>query len=364
MDSSDPDLVFDGQGVCNYCLRYESRKKMFVPEKEQADKLLKEMVAACKQAGKNKNYDCVIGVSGGIDSSYVAWLVHTLGLRPLALHLDNGWNSEPAISNIRNMLSVLGIPLHTVVLDWEEFKNLQLAFLKSSTPDSEIPTDHAIVALMRSIADKEGVPVLWGVNFSSEAILPQAWSQGHMDWTYIKKVNSLFGTGKLKTFPHYTIWKLIWYNRFRRQKLYNILNYVDYNKEEAKKLLAEKTGWRDYGGKHYESVYTRIYQSYILPVKFGFDKRKPHYSSLILAGQMSREEAIERLKVPPYDEGSIETDIQFLIKKFGISRKEFDDIMQLPPKKYSHYKLAWPDYVKRAEKFIFGNLIRLKKKFF
>ena len=362
MDTSDPDITFNSDGLCSHCQNYEARKQAFVPETEEGKRLLEKMVAACKKAGKGKSYDCVIGVSGGVDSSYVAYLVNKLGLRPLAVHLDNGWNSELAVSNIRNLLQKLGIELHTYVLDWESFLDLQLAFLRSSTPDSEIPSDHAIVALMRSVADKEGVPVIWGVNFSSEAILPQAWSRGHMDWTYIKNVHQKFGKKKLVNYPHYSVWKLIYYNRLRRQKLFNILNYIPYNKEEAKKLLLEETGWRDYGGKHYESIYTRIFQSYILPVKFNFDKRKAHYSSLILANQMTREEALKALEANPFDEQTIEKDIEFLTKKLQISRADFDGIMKAEPKNYFDYKSDWPDLVKKIDKAVFKQINGVRKK--
>ncbi|MEX1189793.1 MAG: N-acetyl sugar amidotransferase [Bacteroidia bacterium] len=361
MDSSDPDISFNSEGVCSHCQGYPQRKAAFVPSVEEGKGLLEKMVRDCKKAGKNKSYDCVIGVSGGVDSSYVAYLVCQLGLRPLAVHLDNGWNSELAVSNIRNLLQKLGIELHTYVLDWESFLDLQLAFLKASTPDSEIPSDHAIVALMRSVADKEGVPVIWGVNFSSEAILPQAWSQGHMDWTYIKNVHKAYGKKKLKNYPHYSVWKLLWYNRIRRQKLYNILNYLSYNKEEAKKILLEETSWRDYGGKHFESTYTKIFQSYILPEKFNFDKRKAHYSSLILSGQMERNDALELLKKSPFNENTIKADIEFLAKKLQISVKEFEEIMSSPPKKYADFKSQWPDYVKKADKAIFKRIIAIKR---
>jgi len=362
MDNSDPDIIFDESGQCSYCIAYPARKKAFVPDEAQAKKLLDELVSNCKRMGAGKKYDCVIGVSGGVDSTYVAWLVKELGLRPLAVHLDNGWNSELAITNIRAVLGKLHIELHTYVIDWEEFRDLQLAFLKASTPDSEIPSDHAIVALMRSIADKENVPVIWGVNFSSEAILPPAWSQGHMDWTYIKNVSKKFGTKSLRNFPHYSIWKLIYYNRIKRQKLYNILNFISYDKQEAKALLEREIGWRDYGGKHYESVYTRIFQSYILPVKFGYDKRKAHYSSLILAGQMTREQALTLLKEPLFDPNTIEQDIEYLTKKFQISRKEFEAIMHAPKKTYHDYRSKWPDTVKFFEKSIFNFLIKIKRK--
>jgi len=317
------------------------------------------MISVCKKAGNAKKYDCVIGVSGGVDSTYVAYFVKTLGLRPLAVHLDNGWNSELAVSNIKFVLEKLQIELHTTVLDWEEFRNLQLAFLKSSTPDSEIPTDHAIVALIRSIAAKEGVPIIWGVNFSSEAIMPRTWSQGHRDWAYIKKINKLFGTGKLKKYPHYSIWKLIFYDRILRQRIFSVLDYINYDKENAKKLLIDKLGWRDYGGKHHESIYTQIFQSYILPVKFGFDKRKAHYSSLILSGQMKREEAVILLAQSPYNPNSIENDIAYLCKKLDIQEDEFYDIMAIPPRKYEDLSPILPKKLKKLESIIFSAIISL-----
>ena len=364
MDDTDPLIEFDQKGRCSYCNAYEERKKMFVPEGEEKQKAIREMVAFCKKAGHGKDYDCVIGVSGGVDSTYVAYLVKELGLRPLAVHLDNGWNSELAVSNIKNVLAKLGIELFTYVLDWEEFKSLQLAFLRASVPDAEIPTDHAIVALLRSIAAKEGIPLIWGVNFSSESVLPRTWSQGHMDWAYIKKINKLFGSHKLKSFPHYSVWKLIYYRRLIRQKTFNILNYVDYNKEAAKKQLIDDFGWKDYGGKHYESTYTRIFQSYILPYKFGFDKRKAHYSSLILAGQLSRVQAMELLEEPLYQKDQIEKDINYLAKKFQISRDEFDKILHAPPRKYEEFSPIWTKKVLKVESKLFSILLRIYRRLF
>jgi N-acetyl sugar amidotransferase len=362
MDDTDPLITFDEQGVCNHCRNYEKRRRMFVPEGSAKKKELDKMIDCCKQAGEGKHYDCVIGVSGGVDSTYVAWFVKSLGLRPLAVHLDNGWNSELAVSNIRGVLAKLGIDLDTHVLDWEEFKSLQLAFLRASTPDSEVPTDHAIVALMRAIAAREGIPVIWGVNFSSEAVLPRTWSQGHMDWAYIKRVNRLYGDRKLKDYPHYTIWRLMYYNRIVQQQLFNVLNFIDYDKEAAKKLLLEELGWRDYGGKHHESIYTRIFQTYILPVKFGFDKRKAHFSSLILSGQMKREDAVELLKEPLYDEKTIEQDIEYLCKKFEIPRSEFDDIMMAAPRKYEDLSPVLPKKIKVMESDMFSAIFRLRRK--
>ncbi len=363
MDTSDPEISFNLDGVCSHCQSYEERKRFFILPADQRTLKLNYIVGFCKKKGNGKPYDCIIGVSGGVDSTYVAFLVKSLELRPLAVHLDNGWNSELAISNIKCVLAKLEIELYTHVLDWEEFKGLQLAFLRSSTPDSEIPSDHAIVALMRQMAARYDIPVIWGINFSSEAIMPRSWSQGHMDWGYIKKVNRLFGNQKLRDYPHYTIWKLMYYQRFRLQRTFDILNYIDYDKEAAKSFLINELGWRDYGGKHHESLYTRIFQSYILPVKFGYDKRRAHYSSLILAGQMNRNEAFELLKVPPYKADKIEEDIEYLVKKFQITRQEFENIMQTGPRYYKNLSPVFPKIVSRIEKKIFSNLFRIRRRF-
>ena len=363
LDTSDPEITFDENGVCNYCKSYEARKKMFTPTVKEKHLHLQAMIDFCKKKGKGKKYDCIIGVSGGVDSTYVAYKVKELGLRPLAVHLDNGWDAELAVSNIHNVLKKLDIELYTHVLDWDEFRSLQLAFLKASTPDSEIPSDHAIGALMKSFAAKEDLPLIWGVNFSSEAILPRVWSQGHMDWGYIKNVNSLFGTKKLKDFPHYTVFKRIYWNRIKKLRTFSLLDYIDYDKEMAKKFLIEELGWRDYGGKHHESIYTKFFQGYILPTKFGFDKRRAHLSSLILAGQISREEALEEIGKPPYDDKELHDHLVYVPKKFGLTKEEFQNIMDLPPRKYEEFSPKLPKLILELEGKLFNSIIRVKRKF-
>jgi N-acetyl sugar amidotransferase len=361
MDTSDLEISFSKEGVCNHCQSYEEKKRAFVVPQDLREKKLEHIVEFCKKKGAGKPYDCIIGVSGGVDSTYVAFLVKSMGLRPLAVHLDNGWNSELAVLNIKNVLAKLGIDLHTHVLDWEEFKSLQLAFLRASTPDSEIPSDHAIVALMRKMAARYDVPVIWGVNFSSEAILPRTWSQGHMDWGYIKRVNRLFGTMRLRDYPHYSVWRLMYYQRIKMQKTFDILNYINYDKETAKAFLMKNLGWRDYGGKHHESIYTRIFQTYILPVKFGYDKRRAHYSSLILAGQMLRQDALEILKEPLFNGDKIDNDIEYLIKKLGISKTEFNTILQAETKMYEDYRPVISGYIRKLEYYIFETLYRFRR---
>lgn len=336
MDTTDPNIVFDENGICSHCHAYERDIKNNVFTGEEGTKRIKEIVARIREEGKNKEYDCLIGVSGGVDSSFLAYKVKEFGLRPLAVHLDNGWDSAQAASNIRKVLNKLGINLYTHVIDWEEFKDLQLSFLKSSTPDSEIPSDHAIIALMTRMASKIGVRyIISGHNFRTETHLPPAWSQGHFDWRYIKNVHRQFGTLPLKTFPHITPYVFIRY--LYLQKWVFLLNYIDYNKTEAMKILENELGWVYYGGKHYESIYTRFYQGYILPVKFGYDKRKAHLSSLICSGEITRDEALEELKKDTYPKEMQEQDKIFLLKKFGITDDEFEAIMNAPKKTYWDY---------------------------
>ena len=364
MDTSDPEIVFDKNGVCNYCGSYDERMKMFTVKEEDKSRHLQDIIDLCKKKGKGKKHDCIIGVSGGVDSTYVAYKVKQLGLRPLAVHLDNGWDAELAVSNIHNVLKKLEIELHTHVLDWEEFRSLQVAFLKASTPDSEIPSDHAIVALIKSIAAKEDLPLIWGVNFNSEAILPRAWSQGHMDWGYIKKVNRLFGTKKLKDFPHYSVYTRIYWNRIKGLRIFDLLNYIDYDKEKAKKFLIEELGWRDYGGKHHESIYTKFFQAYILPIKFGFDKRRAHLSSLILANQITREEALQELEKPLYEEKALKEHLAYVPKKLGLTQEEFEEIMKTPPRLYEEFSPKLPKIIYKLEGKLFKSLVSTKKKFF
>jgi N-acetyl sugar amidotransferase len=336
MDTTDPDITFDENGVCNHCHTYDRMVREYVHEGEAGKRKLEQVVAEIRRAGKGKQYDCVIGVSGGVDSTYVAYLVKKLGLRPLAIHLDNGWDSELAVKNIEETLKRLGIDLYTEVLDWEEFKDLQVAFLKASTPDSEIPSDHAIFATLSNMAAKLGIKyVIVGNNVRTETHLPRAWSQGHFDWKYIREVHKRFGTRPLKTFPHYGFFTF--YLRMLTQKQIPILDYVDFTKKEALRVLQEELGWRYYGGKHYESIYTRFYQGYILPEKFGYDKRRCHVSSLICSGEMTREQALEEIKSPTYASAMQEEDREYVVKKLGLTDDEFIAIMSAPKKSYWDY---------------------------
>ena len=336
MDTTDPDIVFDENGVCNHCHTYDRMVREYVVDGEEGLRHLEQTAQKIRKDGQGKKYDCVIGVSGGVDSTYVAYHVKKLGLRPLAVHLDNGWDSELAVKNIEETLKRLGIDLYTEVLDWEEFKDIQISFLKASTPDSEIPTDHAINALLGNLAQKIGVKyVIIGSNVRTEMHLPRAWSQGHLDWKYIREIQKRFGTQPFRTFPH--IGFFTYYLRMLTQKRVEILNYLGYNKKEALRVLREELGWRYYGGKHYESIYTRFYQGYILPEKFGFDKRRSHLSSLVCSGEVTREQALEELKVPTYAPSMQEEDREYVVKKLGLTDAEFAAIMSAPKKSYWDY---------------------------
>lgn len=341
MDTSDPEIVFETDGSCNHCDRYDSLVDSRVFRGQEAKEKLAEAVSRIKKSGKNKEYDCIIGVSGGVDSTYVAYLVKEMGLKPLAIHFDNGWNSELAVSNIEKTLDKLEIDLFTYVIDWDIFSDLQKAFLKASTPDGEIPTDHAINALLFREANKRGIKhVISGMNFATESMSVRMWSYGHSDWSYIKDIYKKFGSGlSLKRYPHFSFLNLFYWTFIKRIKVVSILNYLEYNKDKAMQLLKDELDWVYYGGKHYESVYTRLYQGYILPEKFNIDKRRGHLSDLIRAEQINREEALEEMKKESYpSEEMLQGDKEFMYKKFDFSEADFSNIMKLPKKNFLSYK--------------------------
>lgn len=345
MDTTDPDIKFDDEGICNHCKKAEYLLGL-KESPTQREKSLQRMVKKIKKDGSGKKYDCIIGVSGGVDSSFVVYKLKELGIRPLAVHFDNGWNSESGVRNISKIVEKLDIDLYTYVMDWEEFRDLQLSFLRASTPDSEIPTDHAIFALLYETALKQNVKyIITGSNLVTEAIHVKAWSCGHDDWKYIQTIQKLFGKKKLDSFPHFTIFeKYLIYPHIKGIKIISLLEYIDYNKQEAKKILMDNFEWEDYGGKHYESIYTRFLQGYILPNKFGFDKRKGHLSNLIISGQITRDEALNELGKDPYEGINLQEDLNYLLNKFNITEEEFDSIMGFTPKTfwdYPSYKRSW-----------------------
>lgn len=338
-EAAEPAITFDETGLCSHCRRYDELKPTRVLVGEAGRAALEQLTGRIRAAGKGREYDCVVGVSGGVDSTYTAYLVKKLGLRPLAVHFDNGWDSELAVSNIEKVLKRLEIDLHTYVVDWEEFRDLQIAFLEASTPDGEIPSDHAIFALLWKEAAARGIKfVVSGMNFTTEAMSVPDWAYGHSDWRYIQDVHRRFGRRPLRTYPHFSLPELFWINLVRGVRTVSFLNYLEYRRDEVLRVLQEELGWVYYGGKHYESVYTRFWQGHVLPRKFGIDKRIGHYSDLINAGQMTREEALVRMQEPPYPLDLQEADREYVIKKLELDPREWERIMALPRKTYRDYR--------------------------
>lgn len=343
LDTTSKTISFDEQGVCNYCHEAEKQLNKFIRiDPAIRKKNLDEIVAKIKKAGKGKKYDCILGLSGGVDSTYTALLAKELGLRPMAVHFDNGWNSELAVKNIENIISKLNLDLHTYVIDWEEFKDIQLAYIKASVVDIEMPTDQLIFAALNKLAHKHGIKcILSGYNIVTEFGMPHDWVwRQKQDQTNLLNIYAKFGSGKkLATMPRFDFYKRFFYQQICGIGTESLLNYVDYNKKAVKERISQELGWKDYGGKHYESVFTRFYQGYILPKKFNIDKRKAHLSALIWSGQITRQEALGELQGEPYDVKLQEEDKEFVIKKFGLTRQEFEAIMAMPRREHAEYGL-------------------------
>jgi N-acetyl sugar amidotransferase len=355
MDTSDPEITFDEAGVCNHCTDALARMNRELLGPVERERALNALVDKVKADGKGKEYDCIIGVSGGVDSTMVAYEVKRLGLRPLAVHFDNSWNSELAVDNVKRALDRLGIDLYTHVVDWEEFRDLQLCFLKASVANCEAPTDHAITALLFRMASKYRLRyILNGGNLATEAILPISWGHYNQDLKHLKALHRRFGQRPLRTMPTITVMDYLYYVFVRGTRTVPFLNYINYRKEDAKQLLTKELGWRDYGGKHYESVWTRFFQGYYLPTKFGYDKRRAHFSTLICSQQMSREQALAEMDRPAYDPELLRQDLQFVLKKFGLTQADFQAILDTPGKKATDYPSNY---------FLFHTLRRYKNIF-
>ncbi len=338
MDTTDPEITFDAEGFCNHCTEFLDKRAKHKYQGAESDEALARIVGDMKAAGKGKEYDCVIGISGGTDSCYAAYIAKQKGLRVLAVHLDNGWNSEEAVQNVKNVAQKLEIDYESYVLDWEEFKDLQLAFLKASVPEAETPTDMAIPAALHYYAAKYGAKyIISGGNFSTEGILPASWHYNAKDMRYFNYIQKTFGQKKLRKFPTFGFQKEMYYKVVKGIKIIYLLNYVPYVKEDAMEFLKEKLGWKFYGGKHYESKYTGFIQSYYLYEKFGIDYRRATLSSQILLGDADRRDALEELETKPYDPVKVEAEKQYIAKKLQISNEEFESLLSLPAKWYWDY---------------------------
>lgn len=338
MDTTDPEIEFDEHGMCNHCRHYDTLAANYLYSGQEGETKLRQIVRAIQEAGKGKDYDCITGLSGGVDSSFTVYYAKKLGLRPLVVHLDNGWNSEISVRNIENIVRKCGFDLYTYVIDWEVFKDLQLSFFRASVIDIEMLTDHAIRATMLNLAKEKRVKyILRGGNVASEGILPTAWVFYKWDGRNIKAIHRKFGHKKLVKYPLYSLYDMIIAEYVLGLREIRLLNYVDYNRERAMNILKKELDWEYYGRKHYESIFTKFYQAYILPTKFNIDKRKAHFSSLICAGQMTREEALEELKKSLYDPQELQEDKAYVIKKLGLTEEEFEALMKLPPKSHLDY---------------------------
>lgn len=342
MDTTDSKIVFDENGVCDHCNTYY---KDILPNwhtDERGERELNEIIAKIKKEGEGKDFDCLMGMSGGIDSSYLLYVMtEKFGLRPLVFHVDAGWNSQIAVNNIERLVDGLGLDLYTEVINWEEIKDLQLAFFKSGVPHIDVPQDHAFFATMYKFASKHKIKyILTGGNYSTECVRnPLEWMYYQSDSIQLRDIYKKHGTGKLKDYPVTNIlWHKVYLPYFKGIKLIRPLDYVPYHKDEAMQLLVDKFGYQKYPQKHFESRFTRFYEAFWLPTKFGFDTRKVQYSSLILTGQMTREEALENLSHPAYDEETIKQDFEYIATKLGITVEELQGYLDAPNKTYKDYK--------------------------
>jgi N-acetyl sugar amidotransferase len=331
LDTTVPTIRFDEQGVCNFCESHDRLLEHYRSKDPKAE--LGRIVETIKLTGKGKDYDCIVGVSGGTDSTYVLYIAKQLGLKPLAVHFDNGWNTDEAVTNIKNITSKLDVDLFTYVVDWEEFKDLQLSFLKASVPCVETPSDVGIHGALMKIANDEKVKyIVGGQSFITEGTVPRDW--GYLDGTYIQTIQKKYGTCKLKSFPNLTLEKIFYLTFVKGIRQVPLLNYLDYSKAEAKIKLRDEFGWMDYGGHHYENIYSKFAFGWYLPHKFNIDKRKVSLSGPVRSGLMTREEALVLLSNKPEVMNEL---VEYCINKLGLTRKEFNDIYSRPPKSYRDY---------------------------
>lgn len=341
MDTTDSKIVFDAAGICDHCLTFDRQVKPNWHPDERGRAELQALVAKIKQAGAGKDFDCIIGMSGGIDSSYLTYIATEFGLRPLVFHVDAGWNSQEAVNNIEKLVDKLGLDLYTEVIDWEEMRDLQLAFFKSGVPHIDTPQDHAFFATMYKFAEEHDIKyILTGANLSTECIRnPIEWMYYQSDSIQLKDIHRRFGTRPLENFPTTSILRhKIWLPYVKGIQVIRPLNLVPYDKAGAMQLLVEKFGWQPYPQKHFESRFTRFYEGYWLPKKFGYDTRKVQFSSLILTGQMTREDALEKLKKPPLDDATVRQEFEYVANKLGISREELQSYLDAPNKTYRDYR--------------------------
>ncbi len=337
MDTTVPGIRFDENGVCNFCKIHDELEIKY-PLNAEGRHRFQKIIDTIKDKGKHNEYDCIVGVSGGRDSTYTLYIAKEMGLRPLAVHFDNSWNSDIAVSNIKNATNKLDVDLHTHVADWEEFKDLQKSFLKASVSDAEVPTDYVILSVLYQEAKKYGVQyILNGHSFRTEGVAPIGWT--YMDGRYIRQVHNQFGKIEITSFPIMSLVELLYDTFVKKIQVINVPEFIEYDHGKVEDILQNQLGWRYYGGHHHESIYTEFFQSYYLPVKFNIDKRKLEYSALIRSGQMTREDALREVQEPyPLNKKIVE----YAISKLDLTEAEFQEIMESPPKSFENYPNYYP----------------------
>jgi aminotransferase len=359
MDTTDPDITFDADGVCNLCRYFDASLKPYWKPDAAGQRELEDLIAMIRKEGEGKPYDCIIGLSGGVDSSFLTTKLIEWGLRPLVVHVDAGWNSELAVRNIEEIITRLGLHLDTEVIDWNEMRDLQRAFLKSHVANQDIPQDHAFAgALVKKALDRDITYVVNGNNLATEGVLPQSWGYDAMDSTHIRAIHRRFGEHPLKTFPLLSF-RDYYVTMLQRLKFVSPLNLMPYDKAAAIAYLEKNFGWRYYGGKHYESIWTHWYQAHYLPVKFGYDKRKAHLSSLVVAGSMTRDEALAEMEKPLYTDNALKDDTAFVAKKLGFSIEELEALTAAPPRHYLDFATNAPQLLRH--RIVRGLIARMRR---
>lgn len=336
-DTTVPDIVFDDSGICNYCHIHDSLERNFPLSRDKTQNI-DHQIRRIKECGRNRDYDCIVGISGGTDSTFCLYMAKEMGLRPLAVHFDNGWNSRTSVKNMQNSVQKLGVDLEWIRVDSKEFTDIQRSFLMASVPDAEIPTDLAIHAVLHRVAAEKNIKwIINGMNFRTEGIQPLKWS--YMDAKYVKSVHKMFGSIPHSTYPTLTITDLIKFTLVKGVKTLPLLAYMDYSKEETKEILQRGLDWTDYGGHHFESLYTRFVITDILWGKFGIDKRKIQLSASVRSGKMQRKEALDILRTPPEKDPHI---TKVVLDKLGLSEEAFGEILFLNPKTFIDYSTNYP----------------------
>lgn len=356
MDTSDPEIIFDANGICNHCIEFDTvTRHNWFPNEEGASRWA-AIVEQIKAAGRDHEYDCILGLSGGVDSSYLAIKIHEWGLRPLVVHVDAGWNSELAVANIEALVKHCNYDLHTHVVDWEDMRDLHLAYLRAGIANQDVPQDHIFFASLYHFATKNKIRyILSGGNLATEGIFPEAWHGSAMDAINLKAIHRKYGKRKLHSYKTISFFQYyIWYPFVKKMRTVRPLNYMPYDKAEALEELKKTVGYKPYARKHGESQFTKVFQNYYLPEKFGYDKRRPHLSSLIVSGQMTRDEAMLKLAEPLYDADELEVDIAYFCKKLHISREEFNEFMANQINHYTDFE-TWGGrykFLKKIQNFM------------